>query len=90
MLAISRPVIVAGSLGASAALLANVISFLMIGKINQRVPQGARISYFWWGTDIRKRFKQLYPGNRLVLVLDSCVVVMILCFILVIRFWVFT
>jgi hypothetical protein len=87
---ISWSVIFAGCLGASAAVLANMISFMMIGKINERLPESERISYFWWGTEVRKRFKQLYPGNRLVFLLDSCVVMMILCFLFLIRFWVFS
>jgi hypothetical protein len=86
---ISLPVIFAGCLFASAAVLANMISFMMIGKINERSPENERISYFRWGTEVRMRFKQLYPGSRLVLLLDSCVVMMILCSIFLIRFWVF-
>jgi hypothetical protein len=82
----SRSVIIAGCLMASAAVLANMISLMMIGKINERVPESERISYFCWG----KRFKLLYPGNRLVFLLDSCVVMIILCFIFLIRFWVFS
>ena len=38
---------------------------------------------------MRKRFKQLYPENRLTYLLDSCVVLMVLCFVLLIRLWVF-
>jgi hypothetical protein len=87
---ISWVVIIAGCLGASAAILANMISFVMIGKINLRLPESERISYFWWGTEVRKRFKHLYPGNRLLFLLDSCLVAMILCFILLVRFWVFS
>jgi hypothetical protein len=74
---------------ASAAVLANMISYIMIGKINERLPESERISYIWWGTEVRKRFKELYPGNRLVLLLDSCMVVLIVSFILGLRFWVF-
>jgi hypothetical protein len=72
----------------STAVLANMISFIMIGKINERLPESERISYFWWGTEVRKRFKQLHPGNKLVFLLDSCVVMMIVCFIFLIKFWV--
>ena len=86
---ISMPAVIIGSIGASAAVLANMVSFIMIGKINERSPENARISYLWWGTDVRKRFKRLYSGNRLVLLLDSSVVLMFLCFVLLIRFWVF-
>jgi hypothetical protein len=89
MALISTPVLIAGCLLASCAVLANLLSFMMIGKINERVSESDRISYFRWGTDVRRRFKQLYPGDRLVLLLDSCVVLMVLCFIFLIRFWVF-
>jgi len=86
---ISWPVILAGCLGGAAAILANMISFVMIGKINTVLPEGERISYLWWGTGVRKRFKQLYPGNKLVWLLDSCLVTMILCFIVLVQLWVF-
>ena len=86
---VSWPLICAVCIGTSAAVLANMISFVMVGKINQRSPEANRISYLWWGTEVRRRFKQLYPGDRLVLVLDSCVAIMAVCFVLVVRFWVF-
>ena len=86
---ISLPVIIAGSLMTSPAVLANMLSFIMVGKINERLPENERISYFWWGTEVRRRFKRLYPKNRLVFLLDSCVFLMVLCFLLLIRFWVF-
>ena len=66
-----------------------MISFVMIGKINILLPEHERISYLWWGTEVRKRFKQLYPKNKLVFLLDSCLAMMILCFIALVRFWVF-
>ena len=86
---ISLPVIVAVCLLASAAFMANLISVVMIGKVNERVPANEKISYLIWGSEVRKRFKQLYPGDKLALLLDSCVVLMILSFMAVIRFWVF-
>ena len=86
---ISLPVIVAACLMASSAVFANTISFVMIGKINERMPDSGRISYFWWGTAVRRRFKELYPRDRLILLLDSCVVAMILSFGILVRFWVF-
>ncbi len=51
---ISLPAIIAASLGASSAILANTICLVMIGKINERLPEGERISYFWWGTEVRE------------------------------------
>lgn len=73
----------------SAAVLANIISFIMIGKINVRLPEDQRVSYLWWGTEVRKTFKRLYPGDRFVLLLDGSVLVMIVCFICLVKFWVF-
>jgi hypothetical protein len=86
---ISLPVIVAGCLMASFAVLANLLYFVMTGKINERLAESDRISYFGGGTEVRRRFKRLYPGSRLVLLLDSCVVLMFLCFVFLVRFWVF-
>ena len=88
-MSLTPPVIIAACLMASSAILANMLSFIMIGKINERMPEHERISYLWWGTAVRKRFKQLYPKNSLVLLLDSCVVLMVLCFVILIRYWVF-
>ena len=90
MTQISLPVIFAVCLGATAAVLANMISFIMIGKINTLLPERERISYLWWGTGVRKQFKQLYPGNKLVFLLNSCLVMMIFCFIFLVKFWVFS
>jgi hypothetical protein len=81
--------IVGACLGGSFAILANMLCFIMIGKINERVPQSERISYLWWGGEVRGRFKQLYPGNRLVLLLDSCMVMLVLCFIFLLKVWAF-
>ena len=67
-----------------------MILLIMIGKINERLPETQRMSYFGWGTSVRKKFKQLYPGNRLILLHDSCLGLMILSFIFLVRFWVFS
>jgi hypothetical protein len=73
----------------SGAVLANIISFVMIRKINVRLPEDQRVSCLWWGSEVRKTFKRLYPGDRLVLLLDGCVVMMIVCFVCLVKFWVF-
>ena len=83
------PIIIAGCLMGSLAVLGNTLYFVMIGKINERVPENERISYFWWGTGVRKRYKQLYPSNRLVLLADVCLILMVFCGIFLVRFWVF-
>lgn len=87
---LSLPVILAVCLGATATILANMFSFIMIGKINATRPESERISYWWWGGGVRKQFKQLYPGNKLVFLLDACFVLMILCFVFLVRFWMFS
>jgi hypothetical protein len=81
--------IVVALIGGSFAIFANMISFAMIGKINERVLESERISYFWWGTEVRKRFKKLYPESRLTLLLDLCVVLMVVSFLFLLRVWVF-
>ncbi len=83
-------VIVIGLLGGSFAIFANMLSFIMIGKINERVAESERISYFWWGTEVRRRFKQLYPASKLALLADICLGLTVVSFLLLIRFWVFT
>ena len=82
-------VIMIALLRGSFAVFANMLSFIMVGKINERVPENERISYFWWGTEVRRRYKQLYPTSKLALLADLCLVLMVLNFLLLIRFWVF-
>ena len=84
------PAIVVALMFGSFAIFANMISFAMIGKINERVAERERISYFWWGTEVRKRFKELYPESRLTLLLDLCVILMVVCFLVLLRVWVFS
>jgi hypothetical protein len=57
-------------LGTSSAVLANMISLVMIGKINERTSENEKISYRRWGTEVRTRFKRLDPRNKLILLLD--------------------
>ena len=76
-------------LGGSFAMFANMISFIMIGRINERVPDKERISYLWWSSQVRKRFKALYPASKLVFLLDACDVMMIVSFALLLTLWVF-
>ncbi len=83
------PAIIAVSMGGAAAFSANIISMVMIRKINARLPSGERISYYWWGGEIRARFKRAFPNDKLVLLHDCCVVAMGLSFLALLRFWVF-
>lgn len=83
------PGILAGCLGGAAALSANLICLTMIARMNQQLPASEQISSFWWGSEVRHRFKRMFPSSKLVFMLDACVVAMVLCFIATIRFWVF-
>ena len=89
-LSIATSAIVCGLLFGSFAIFANMISVIMIGKINERVAENERISYFWWGTEVRKRFKSLYPDSKFTLLLDLCLVLMAVCFLLLLKVWVFS
>lgn len=66
-----------------------MVSFIMIGKVNERLPVAERISYLWGTPRVRTRFRRLYPGSRLILLHDSCIVILVLCFIALLRLWVF-
>jgi len=73
----------------SLAIFANMLSFVMIGKINEQVPETERISYFWWGTEVRRKYKHFYPQGKLAFLLDLCVILMVLCFPMLVWSWVF-
>jgi len=75
--------------GGAAAFAANYISLCMINRINAQVPERERISQYLWGTEVRQRFKQLFPGDKLTRWLDFSVIVMLLSFVLAVRFCVF-
>ena len=82
-------VIPAVCVGAPSAVVANLVSFRMIEKLNRGVPEQEHTSYVWWGTEVRGKFKRAYPRDKTVVVLDASVITMILCFLVAIRYWVF-
>ena len=57
---------------------------MMVDKINEGLPQGKQLSIFWWGSELRKKFRQRYPLSMLVLIRDLCVGLMVLCFAFVV------
>lgn len=84
----SLPVLIVALLGGAFALSANLISVMMVDKINAGQSEGKQRSIFWWGTGLRKEFRQRYPSSRLVLIRDLCVGLMILCFAFEVKSWV--
>ena len=55
--------IAAGAFG----LAPNWIALIRIGRVNKVVTPSERVSYFGKDMSFRRKFKQLYPGDRLVL-----------------------
>lgn len=67
----SIQMIVMGLLGGAFALSANLVAFAMIEQINQKVPEGEKVHWFFWGTEIKKRHQALYPDSKLVPVINA-------------------
>jgi hypothetical protein len=73
--------LIAVAVGASAALLANMLALMIVGQINQALPQTEHMSYLWYDLRIRKRHRQLYPNSKLVFLLDTSIFVMFMSFL---------
>ena len=73
-------------IGASAALLANMLGLIIVGQLNQKLPIDRPISYFWYDLRIRKQHHQLYPNSKLILLLNLCIIVIIVSVVLFILF----
>ena len=69
--------IAAGAFG----LAANWIALIMIGRVNKVVTPSERVSYFGKDMSFRRKFKQLYPGDGLVLWHDLSVGFFFACFL---------
>jgi hypothetical protein len=74
----------------SFSVFASLISLAMVGKFNEKVPEAERISYVWWDSSVRTKFKQLYPRSKLTFLLNLCRAMRVLCFLGILRFWVFS
>jgi hypothetical protein len=57
--------LVVGLAGGSIAISLNMLALVMVGKVNERLPERERISYLWWSRDVLKRYEQIHPGGRL-------------------------
>ncbi len=66
----SIKMIVVALLGGAFALAANLLAFTIIDQINQKVPEGQKFRWFFWGTEIKKKRHPLYPHSKLVSVLN--------------------
>jgi len=77
----SLKIIIVGLVGGAFAFAANLVAFAIIGQINQKVPEGKRVNLFFWGTEIRKKHRALYPRSKLVSAMDVCTSLMVLAFL---------
>src|SRR5579859_2936679 len=78
-----------GILVAGSTLAANLIAVSMVNRINQKLPSSDQMSYISWDSSVRRKFNSLYPGDNLVRYYDLCFVLMVIGFLLVLRFCVF-
>ena len=72
--------LIAGIVLGGFGVMGNMLALVIIGQINEKVPENERLSYFGWDLRIRKRHKQLYPKSKLVLFFDLCWILMVVCF----------
>ncbi len=86
LMGIPARVLVVGLLGGGFAVIGNMLALVMIGKINQKVPESERVGYFGWSSGIKKRYRLLYPDSKLIFAVRICEVSMIVCFIVGIWF----
>jgi hypothetical protein len=80
-MSLNLKMIVVGLIGGAFALAANLIAFTIIGQINQKVPDDQHIDFIFWGTEIKKKHRALYPDSRLVLAMNICGSLMLLTFL---------
>jgi hypothetical protein len=70
------------AVGASSAVIANMLTLIMIGQVNRNLPETEQISYVLW--NVRKVFrhhKRYFPGSWLPYACVVSVLVMFACFV---------
>ena len=72
--------ILLGGLLATFAICANTLALVIVGKVNEKLPESQRVSYIWWNAAILKRYRSLYPGGKLASLHKVCVIGMGVCF----------
>jgi hypothetical protein len=77
----SVKMIVVALLGGVFALAANLLAFTIIEQINQKVPEEQKVHWFFWGTEIKKKHRALYPRSKLVSVLNILTCLLVVTFL---------
>jgi hypothetical protein len=83
MLPFTVRILVAVGIGASFAIMGNMLAYVIVGRINERVPESERVSYLKWDLRIRKKHREIYPDSKLVSLFDLCCILMVLSFLFV-------
>src|SRR5215471_3980570 len=90
----SLPVIIAMVILVISGFTGNMLYLHLIDKINEYLPERDQIPLIrvpWKPPvkNIRRRYKMLYPDGRLVRLFDCCTALMVICFLILLRYWVF-
>lgn len=73
--------VIAGFVEGGLAVILNMFALVMIGRINEKLEPDRRVSYFHWGSGIKKQFRQLYPESKLLVVVRLCELGLVLGFV---------
>jgi hypothetical protein len=73
--------LLAGLVLGSFAVILNMLALVMIGMINHKLAPDQRISYFHWGSGIKKQFRTLYPDSKLTIAVRLCEISLVSSFI---------
>jgi hypothetical protein len=58
-------------------LVANFIVYAMVGEVNRKLSDAEQLKYLVWYpgklADLKRRYREFYPGSRLILAFNLCV-----------------
>jgi hypothetical protein len=78
---ISWQLAVLGLVGGSIAILLNMLTLVIIGKINETLPERERISYLNWTSTVYQQYRRIYPRGKLVLLIRIGELAMVVWFV---------
>jgi hypothetical protein len=74
-------ILILALVGGGFAFAANMISMTMVDQINEKLPEGERLSPLRWGSRITRQHREFFPNSKLVIPYYLCAVCMCMCFI---------
>ncbi|MBZ5596541.1 MAG: hypothetical protein LAP39_30230 [Acidobacteriia bacterium] len=70
------------AIGGTMAIAANMLTLVMIGQINRKLPESEQISYIFWGIGkVFRHHRRFYPRSWLVYLSLACDILMIASFV---------